>query len=54
MAKLILRLAMVTRALVTLKVILDEPFTVIVRNAAIQRFAYTFAEDGLIVVSGRA
>lgn len=30
------------KALVTFKEILDEPFSVIVRDAAIQRFEYTF------------
>ena len=42
MEKLTLRLAASERALLTLEAILNEPFSVIVRDAAIQRFEYTF------------
>jgi len=42
MEKLTLRLDAAARALSTLEAILNESFTVIVRDAAIQRFEYTF------------
>jgi nucleotidyltransferase substrate binding protein (TIGR01987 family) len=42
MEKLTLRLAASERALATLEAVLNEPFSVIVRDAAIQRFEYTF------------
>lgn len=42
MAKLTLRLADSSRALKTLEEILNETFSIIVRDATIQRFEYTF------------
>lgn len=42
MERLKLRYSDTIRAMETLKEILDEPFSVIVRDATIQRFEYTF------------
>ena len=42
MDKLNLKQQDATQALKTLKEILEEPFTIIVRDASIQRFEYTF------------
>lgn len=42
METLKLRIETAERALKTLKVITEEPYSVIVRDAAIQRFEYTF------------
>ncbi|WXJ86724.1 hypothetical protein MHOCP_07400 [Moorella humiferrea] len=41
-AELALRLETLERALATLEEALAQPFSVIVRDAAIQRFEYTF------------
>ena len=42
MERLVLKYQNALKALGTLKDILEEPFSVIVRDAAIQRFEYTF------------
>ena len=42
MERLKLKYSDIIRAMATLKEILDEPFSVIVRDATIQRFEYTF------------